>query len=59
MLGDPVLSVGSPNDIRPEWRTFECEECGDVEDIDIVGMTAVTIYPCQHCGAPLTMIDDE
>jgi hypothetical protein len=32
-------------------------ECGDIEDIDVSEMTAVTIYPCKCCGYPLECID--
>ncbi len=41
-----------------EWRTFERPECGDVEDIDIIEMSVVTVYPCKGCGATLEMIDE-
>ena len=40
-----------------DWRTFECPDCGDVEDIDIADATGVTVYPCKVCGAPLELID--
>ncbi len=41
------------------WQTFECPECGDVEDIDTEEMTSVTVYPCNRCGVPLELIDAE
>jgi len=41
------------------WQTFECQECGDVEDIDTEEMTSVTIYPCKRCGASLELVDAE
>ena len=40
--------------IEPKWVTFECPECGDVEEIDVAEMRpGVTVYPCKICGEPL------
>ena len=44
----------------PEWMTFECPECGDVEDIDVVdAIPGVTIYPCKVCGETLKLVEEE
>lgn len=39
----------------PEWRTFECEDCGEVEEIDI----SEDSNPPQicSCGAEMHCID--
>lgn len=59
MIGDPDLSVVSPNDIRPEWHTFECEECGEVEEIDMANsIAAAPNNICSGCGSVMVQIDD-
>lgn len=40
--------------VAPRWTTFECPNCGEVEDID---MAATTKFKCQRCGADMDMID--
>ena len=59
MLGDPDLSVGSPNDIAPDWRLFECTECGEVEEIDMAGSTEAAPNSICTCGAVMQCIDEE
>lgn len=39
-----------------QWRTFECTECGEVEDIDVSEALAA---PACECGGALECIDGE
>lgn len=58
MIGDPDLSVGSPNDINADWHMFECEECGEVEEIDLLFNPSLTEFHCTGCGSVMVRIDE-
>lgn len=41
---------------QPDWRLFECPECGCVETIDYAERKNPV---CEHCGETLELIDEE
>lgn len=45
--------MGQDEKQREDWQTFECPECGHVEDIDIAALMPNLTVACEVCGEPL------
>lgn len=49
----------SNTDLQSEaWGTFECEECGEVEEIDLLVNPSLTEFNCTGCGSVMVRIDE-
>jgi transposase len=42
-----------------QWCTFECSECGEVEDIDLNAVIPGLRLACQACSGNHEMIDTD